>query len=621
LSRLIQPPRNRNQGLIDDSPGRKSFPIAPCFVASYISLMNQQSIGDYNILKKAGAGGMSSVYLAVHRDVPNLKVILKVLSDRRMVERFHQEADKLALLDGHPHICQIKHFFNHGDEIVIAMEYIDGSTLEETMEAQKRLPVATALQIIIDVLGTLDFAHQKRIFHRDIKPSNIMIDRRSQVKIIDFGIAKAESDPSLTVTGSSCGTPLYMAPEQFNPTETINYALVDVYAVGTTLYYLVTGQLPFSGDNQFALRDAKLFTEPPRPRDLNPEIPKAVEQIILKAIDKDPENRYASVMEMQEALKTVCRGSESGERTETINIGKPSATRPKKKMGLLIGAAVILVAAVTGYFVIQPKPEIPLPATPRLLEPAPDAVVETSAPTFFWQGAVPEGGAHTLEYAGDQDFRAPKIMAGLTESRRTADSLPPGDYFWRVKTVDKSGRSGAYSAVSRFTVAAAPPPTPPIEQPSAVATAKLELSVYPEGDIYVDGRLQGSNRSNAVLTLDAGRHSLRVENRSSTEKAFVDTVTLASGATERRQFRFTMPPLPPPENRGEVRVGSLPLHGASVYIDGRLQALKTPNTFSLSVGQHVVKAVLMIDGVSREMVDTVFVESGGRHKVFFDFEK
>ncbi len=352
--------------------------------------MNHQSIGDYNILKKAGSGGMSSVYLAVHRDVPNLKVILKVLSDQRMVDRFRQEADKLALLDGHPRICQIKHFFNHGDEIVIAMEYIDGTTLEELMEAQKRLPVASALQIIIDVLDTLDFAHQKRIFHRDIKPSNIMIDSRNQIKIIDFGIAKADSDPSLTVTGSSCGTPLYMAPEQFNPTETINYALVDIYAVGTTLYYLVTGQLPFRGDNPFALRDAKLFTEPPRPRDLNPEIPKAVEQIILKAIDKDPQNRYASVMEMQEALKSVGRGLTPADRTETIAAEGESSPRPRKKLGLVMGAVVILAAVIIGYFVIRPKPEVPPLAAPHLLEPAAEAALEAATPTFSWQGMLPE---------------------------------------------------------------------------------------------------------------------------------------------------------------------------------------------------------------------------------------
>ncbi len=150
-----------------------------------------------------------------------------------------------------------------------------------------------------------------------------------------------------------------------------------------------------------------------------------------------------------------------------------------------------------------------------------------------------------------------------------------------------------------------------------MGAAQLELSVYPEGDIYVDGRQQGSNRSKAVLTLDAGRHALRVENRSSAEKAFVDTVTLASGATERRQFRFTIPPA---ANMGEIRVGSRPA-GASVYIDGQLQALQTNTTFRVLLGRHVVKAVLAIDGVSKGVTDTVLVEEGGSQKVFFDFEE
>ena len=103
--------------------------------------MNQEFIGSYKILDKKGEGGMAQVYLAVHQDVPNLKVILKVLTDPRLAERFKQEADKLALLDGHPSICRIKHFFSHGDNIVIAMEYIDGVTLEDKITSMRRIEV------------------------------------------------------------------------------------------------------------------------------------------------------------------------------------------------------------------------------------------------------------------------------------------------------------------------------------------------------------------------------------------------------------------------------------------------------------------------------------------------
>ena len=192
--------------------------------------MTEQLIGNYKILDKIGAGGMAKVYLAVHKDVPNLKVILKILTDSRLVERFKQEADKLALLDGNPNICRIKHFFNHGEDIVIAMEYIDGITLDKKIKTDGRITIDESLRIIRDVLGVLAFAHGKGIYHRDIKPSNIMLDSEGNVKVIDFGIAKAKSDPNLTIAGTSCGTPPYMAPEQFTPSEDTNYALVDVYA-------------------------------------------------------------------------------------------------------------------------------------------------------------------------------------------------------------------------------------------------------------------------------------------------------------------------------------------------------------------------------------------------------
>ncbi len=221
--------------------------------------MEERYIGNYKILKRMGVGGMAKVYLAVHEDVPNLKVILKILDDIRMGDRFKQEADKLALLDGHPNICRIKHFFSHGEETVIAMEYIDGMTLEEKIKSDTQLTLEEAVRIISEVLDTLSYAHEKKIYHRDIKPGNIMIDSSGNVKVIDFGIAKGEADPNLTVAGTACGTPAYMAPEQFDDSEGALNAQVDIYAVGVNLYYMLCGEQPFKGDNQFAIRDEKLF--------------------------------------------------------------------------------------------------------------------------------------------------------------------------------------------------------------------------------------------------------------------------------------------------------------------------------------------------------------------------
>jgi len=240
--------------------------------------MEDKYIGNYKILEQIGAGGMAKVYLAVHKDVPNLKVVLKVLSDPRLAERFKQEADKLALLDEHPNICKIKHFFNHGDEFVIAMEHINGPTLDQMLADKEKLSIAESIKITLEILSILESAHGQGIYHRDIKPGNIMLDKSGQVKIIDFGIAKGDTDPNLTIAGSSAGTPLYMAPEQFSASDNIDYSISDIYAVGTTLFKMVTGGLPFEGANEFAIRDAKLFNDPVKPSSITRKFPKRLKR-------------------------------------------------------------------------------------------------------------------------------------------------------------------------------------------------------------------------------------------------------------------------------------------------------------------------------------------------------
>ena len=591
--------------------------------------MQDQNFGNYQILKKIGAGGMASVYLAVHRDVPNLKVVLKVLTDPRLVERFRQEADKLALLDGNAHICQIKHFFNHGDDIVIAMEYIDGEALDQTVKDKGKLPVDRALEITSKVLDTLAFAHEKGVFHRDIKPSNIMVDRRGQVKIIDFGIAKSANDPTLTMAGSSCGTPSYMAPEQFNPTEQINYALVDVYAVGTTLFYLLTGQLPFTGDNPFALRDAKLFTEPVKPRDVDPSIPKPLEQIILKSIASDPEKRFGSVLEMKEAIDTFRGKASTTDATQAGSAATTSGVARKKSKAvktIAVMAAIVVVAVGAYIAIFSGSGPVPPPAAPQLQEPASGAVLANGRLTFFWQ-ATAEGGSYKLELADNAEFASPRTFPDLTVNRfAPTDSLANGSYFWRVEAIGKDGRAGEFSSAASFSINAPVPAAtdlqPETTSPTAAQPAKADLivSIRPQGDLYIDGRPSGTAQKEAKIALDAGRHIIRVENTASSQKSLTDTVTMAAGTRLNRSYQFTIPETAPAQVLGRVSVGSKPQLNATIYIDGRLQPHQTPYTFSLAGGKHIFKAVLVIDGVTREKTDSVVVVDGGSHKLMFDFE-
>jgi serine/threonine protein kinase len=308
--------------------------------------MTERQIGNYRILKQIGAGGMAKVYLAVHKDVPNLKVVLKILSSPQHAERFMQEADKLALLERNPNICHIRHFFNHEDELVIAMEYIEGKSLEEMIAEKGNFSVEETIKIIADLLAALAFAHDKEIYHRDIKPGNVMFDRDGLLKIIDFGIAKGKTDPQMTIVGTATGTPEYMAPEQFAGGEHLDYAKCDIYAVGTMMYTMLTGRPPFKGENEFVLRDAKLFEDPPPPSRLSKEISGELDRVILKAMDKDPAKRFASVAEMKSELLKLAGKPDRPEKApateaSSASPAKPAATHGKR--GKIVGAAAALV--------------------------------------------------------------------------------------------------------------------------------------------------------------------------------------------------------------------------------------------------------------------------------------
>jgi predicted Ser/Thr protein kinase len=318
--------------------------------------MTERQIGNYKILKQIGSGGMAKVYLAVHENVPNLKVVLKILSNPQHAARFIQEADKLAQLDKDPNICHIKGLFYHEDELVIAMEYIDGKSLEDLIVEKGRFSAKETIAIITDLLAALAAAHDKAIYHRDIKPSNIMFEKDGRLKIIDFGIAKGKTDPQMTIEGTATGTPEYMAPEQFEGGEHLDYAKCDIYAVGTMMYRMLTGQLPFQGENQFILRDKKRFEDITPPSRLNPEIPGELDRIILKSIERDPAARFASIAEMRSELLRIAGSAATPTEAPAIETAPAPGSKPargrKRARTLGMVAIGVIIAAAAVYAVV-----------------------------------------------------------------------------------------------------------------------------------------------------------------------------------------------------------------------------------------------------------------------------
>ncbi len=257
----------------------------------------------YEILNRISEGGMSTVFTA-RRLLDGQTIALKVLreqyaTDVEFVERFQREAKAVSELT-HPHMVRVYDSGNDGDVHYIAMEYIEGENLKEYLRTRGRLEPEAAVSIAAQVCEALEFAHNHGIVHRDIKPQNILLTRDGQVKVTDFGIARAASAATITQTGTVLGSVQYLSPEQARGA--IVGRAADIYGLGVVLYEMVTGQLPFDGDSPVAIAIKHIHQMPPRPRSLVPILPARLEGIILHAIAKSPYDRYRSAGELRSDL-------------------------------------------------------------------------------------------------------------------------------------------------------------------------------------------------------------------------------------------------------------------------------------------------------------------------------
>ncbi|MCL5256652.1 MAG: protein kinase, partial [Chloroflexi bacterium] len=285
--------------------------------------------GRYRLLEKIGDGGMAVVYLS--EDILlDRQVAVKILrdqyaSDERFLARFRREAKAAANLS-HPNIVSIFDVGQDGDTHYIVMERIEGTSLKEVLAKEGALSAARAVRIATQVCSALGYAHRKGLVHRDIKPQNILMVHGEQVKVVDFGIAKGLTDVSLTDEGTALGTVHYLSPEQARGEPTT--ALSDLYSLGVVLYEMSTGHLPFESDTAVGVALKHIESEPELPRNLNPAVPATLESIILKAMSKDPNSRFASAGEFAEALSGYQRFGQ--DRTVPVPLTRPSSKRSQE---------------------------------------------------------------------------------------------------------------------------------------------------------------------------------------------------------------------------------------------------------------------------------------------------
>ena len=278
-------------------------------------LTKGQKINDrYEIIKTIGEGGMANVYLA-NDTILDRKVAIKVLrgdlsNDEKFIRRFQREALSVSNLS-HPNIVEVYDVGEEDGQYYIVMEYIEGKTLKQLLKKRETLTLPEVIDIMLQLTDGLAHAHESYIIHRNIKPQNIMILDNGLVKITDFGIAMALNATQLTQTNSVMGSVHYLPPEQANGKSATVKS--DIYSLGILMYELITGSVPFKGDNAVEIALKHMKEKIPSIRKQNPTIPQSVENIVIKATAKNPRNRYDSVKEMHDDLE-VCMEKENAKK-------------------------------------------------------------------------------------------------------------------------------------------------------------------------------------------------------------------------------------------------------------------------------------------------------------------
>jgi len=355
--------------------------------------------GRYHLLRRLGHGSTATTYLAQDL-LLGRRVAVKVfrpafLVDPRDLARFEREARAAATVS-HPNVVQVYDVGQDGETRFLVMEWVDGSDLKHLVRDRAPLPPQEATQLVLDLLRGLAAIHRAGVVHRDVKPQNVLIDRSGRAKLTDFGIARTVRDTELTETGSVIGTAAYMAPEQATG-QPVSPA-TDLYAVGIILYELLTGRLPFPGENPIDVLYRHVHEVPAPPRRFNPAIPPALEAVVLRALAKRPAERFGSAEAMAAAIEAAMAspqplapgstivpvpGPRASGRLVTRRVRPVARPRAWSAVAMAGGMTVLvlsLVVALTLASSAEPVP-VPTPAPKPLPSDATVPVVPEPSPT------------------------------------------------------------------------------------------------------------------------------------------------------------------------------------------------------------------------------------------------
>jgi serine/threonine protein kinase len=583
-------------------------------------------IGRYQIVKELGRGAMGVVFQAIDPTIGRTVAIKTIrLGDvtnsqerAKLRERLSREARSAGILS-HPNIVTIYDMQEEDDMTYIAMEYVDGPTLDALMSSSEPVRKEEVLRILRETASGLDYAHQKGIVHRDIKPANVMLDKAGQVKITDFGIAKVSSSEQFTMTGTIVGTPNYMSPEQVQGLPSID-GRSDQFSLSVIAFEMLTGEKPFSGEHLTTVVYKIVAGDPIPPRRLNPTLGPEIEAVLHKALSKQPDARFLSCIEFVNALERACAGTKGwtnlarggSQDMPTSGVEQPMAAVParpalpapakrarvgdttmrqeKRRMSALTVVLAILVAAgLVGLIAWQAAPwlidsgkqESAQPAVPPKPASPPQTAQQPSPPLEKPSPGTPE---------------TPSAPSG--EKKPTETTPPPP-----AATPKPEAEEPVPEPPKTKAAEAAPQRGPAI---SAALPQAVGIITTPSGALAsLDGRSATSCRTPCTMTAPRGKHFIEI--------------TLPGYQTEHREIDSSGGPQDMPPITMRLVVGTLMLSsdppGASISIDGKLQDKVTPAQLNLPPGSYNI--ALSKDGKTESRV--VQIQNGSMKAMKIDF--
>jgi serine/threonine protein kinase len=588
-----------------------------------------KTIGDYLILEKRGEGGMGMFFKA--RDVRldrlvGLKTIrAELLHEPEVLAKLEEEAKSLARLD-HPNIARLLHYMVIEDQRYIVMEYVEGSDLAEKLRREGPLSLDLLRHIVPQICAAIGYAHNKHVIHRDIKPSNILLTDENTVKVTDFGIAKILGVSAKTKTGVATGSLPYMAPEQIRGTGVD--ARTDIYQLGVLLFELLTGRRPFQAETEYDMMSHHLSTPPPTPSSINPNVSRVLDEVVLKALAKNPDERFGSAGELANVFKDATAGADDSrtvyrvDRGPGTSLAAPGVKRSRKRLvgGIIIGVLAVLAFAKLFLFDEKDVPQtrtstaasvevvlsahLPSGVEPERIKSQRLLVTHPSIGTLEndsvrligdrFEGTLSLPAADSMRftlsgYGGDQKeiVRGESWVRSKNQSSIRTDlrlvALAP-----QIAEVEETERQPQRPIPDRAMSKPESGPTP--TKRSADANLILDVSPFTEREriesIWIDDKkIDGKPRLETFVK--PGHHTIRWRIG---DDLWTDTVTTGSELVEKNLI-FEM-------SRGRINVTATFPGGsgyADVVLDGRTTGVGTPGELrEIPAGPHEV--VLKIDG-------------------------